>query len=85
MIKLFFQASMAGFMGGLTSYLTLAFIVDGINQETFVGIMLQGLSAGIVGLFFIVVTYRAFNSPELQEIYKSFHSRIFKTDVIAPQ
>jgi hypothetical protein len=61
------------------------FIVDGNNQDTFIGISLQGLSAGIGGLIMVVAVYRILRAPELDEIYRSFHSKIFKTDVIAPQ
>jgi hypothetical protein len=63
----------------------LIFVVDGVNQETFIGISLQGLTAGIVGLVTVVFMYKILKAPELFEIYQSFHSKIFKTDVIAPQ
>lgn len=85
LVKLFFQSCLAGFIGAVSSYVTLAFVVDGINQETFIGISLQAITAGIIGLFVVVLTYRATNSKELQEIYSSFYSRLFKTDIITPQ
>jgi hypothetical protein len=72
-------------MGGVSAYAALIFVVDGINQNTFIGISLQGLVAGLMGVAAVVLVYRLFNSPELMEIYRSFHARIFKTDVIAPQ
>jgi hypothetical protein len=65
--------------------MTLAFVVDGINQATFIGITLQGLSAGIMGLIAVVLVYAASGSSELKEIYRSFHTKIFKTDVVAIQ
>lgn len=83
--RLFGQALAAGIAGGVSAYATLIFVVDGVNQNTFIGISLQGLVAGLMGLVAIVLVYRLFNSPELFEIYRSFHSKIFKTDVIAPQ
>ncbi|MCA9360535.1 hypothetical protein H6789_02615 [Candidatus Nomurabacteria bacterium] len=85
LIKLTTQAILASFAGAISSYVTLSFIVDGVNKETFLGIMLQGLTAFIMGLIAVVLTYLAFNSPELKEIYRSFHTKIFKTDIIAPQ
>jgi len=85
LIKLFVQASAAGLVGAVSSYVTLAFVVDGINQDTFIGIMLQGLSAGIMGLIGIVLTYLAMDSSEIKEIYRSFHTRILKTDKQIPQ
>ncbi len=83
--RLFFQSCAAGIAGGVSAYAALIFVVDGINQNTFIGISLQGLVAGLMGVTAVILVYRLFNSPELFEIYRSFHSRIFKTDVIAPQ
>ncbi len=85
LIRLTIQAITAAVAGGLSSYATLIFIVDGVNQETFIGISIQGLAAGIMGIIAIVLIYRVLNSQELMEIYRSYHSKIFKTDVIAPQ
>lgn len=82
---LFVQATVAAIAGGVSAYATLVFIVDGVNQDTFIGILLQGATAGVMGVIAVIITYLAFGSAELHEIYKSFHTRIFKTDVIAVQ
>ncbi len=83
--RIFFQSTLASLAGAISSYVTLAFVVDGINQETFIGIMIQGVAAGIMGLLAIVLVYGATGSNELKEIFKSFQTKIFSTDVIAPQ
>ncbi|MFT7644881.1 MAG: putative peptidoglycan lipid II flippase [Candidatus Paceibacteria bacterium] len=85
LFKLFMQSATAALSGALSAYVTLAFVVDGINQDTFIGILLQGIAAGVMGMAAVILTYLLFNSEELNEIYRSFHSRIFKTDIIAPQ
>ncbi len=79
------EATLASMVGGMTAYLMLIFVVDGINQETFIGILLQGGVSGLVGLLSIIITYYLLGSKELREIYRSYHAKIFKTDVIAPQ
>jgi putative peptidoglycan lipid II flippase len=79
------QSITAAMVAAFASYATLVFVVDGINQETFIGIMLQGSVAGLVGVAGAILTYYALGSKELNEIYRSFHAKIFKTDVIAPQ
>lgn len=79
------QATAAALVAGVSAYGTLLFIVDGINQETFIGISLQGLVAGLMGIAGAVITYYAVGSQELAEMYVSFRARLFKTDVIAPQ
>lgn len=85
LIRLLAEALAAAIAGGFSAYAALLFVVDGINQETFIGISLQGLVAGVMGLTAVVLVYRVCKAPELFEIYRSFHSKIFKTDVIAPQ
>jgi len=79
------EATLAALTGGITAYVTLAFLVDGINQETFVGILIQGTVAGIMGLISIILTYLFTGAPELLEIYRSFQTRIQKTQIIVPQ
>jgi putative peptidoglycan lipid II flippase len=76
---------MAAIVGGISAYIALNFFVVGINPETFVGIFIQGFLAGVVGCVGILLTYAGFNSPELNEVYASFHKKLFKTDVVAPQ
>ncbi len=79
------EACIAGLAAGITSYATLNFVVYGINQETFMGILIQGGIAGILGLLAAILSYHLLGSKELKEIYRSYHSKIFKTDIIAPQ
>jgi len=75
----------AAIVGGVMAYGTINFIVEGINQDVFIGIFMQGLVGGVVGVSGVVATYFILRSPELLEITRSFRSRIFKTDVIASQ
>jgi len=79
------RAALASIAGGLAAYATLNFFVEGINETAFLGIFIQGMLGGLTGIAAIILTYYALRSPELKEIYHSFHRRIFKTDVVAPQ
>lgn len=79
------RAIIAAFAGAALSYATLNIFVEGINETAFLGILIQGTLGGIVGIIGILVTYHLFRSPELKEVYRSFHSRVFKVDVVAPQ
>ncbi len=79
------EAVLASLVAALTAYTTLIFVVDGINQETFIGILLQGAVAGVAGVAAGLFTYYILDSRELNEIYRSYHSKIFKTDIIGPQ
>jgi putative peptidoglycan lipid II flippase len=79
------RALLASLCGALVAYTTLNFFVEGINEASFLGILIQGALGGVTGITGIVCTYYLLRSPELHEIYTSFHRRIFKTDVVAPQ
>jgi hypothetical protein len=79
------RSILAVVVGSLSAYATLNFFVEGINEASFLGILLQGLLGGVVGIAGTILTYYLLHSPELKEIYNSFHRKIFKTDVVAPQ
>lgn len=79
------RALCAAIMGAVCAYATLNIFVDGINEASFLGILIQGVLGGLAGIAGIIATYYVLRSPELREIYSSFHKRIFKTDVVAPQ
>ena len=83
--RLGLESIAASLAGAGAAYATLVYVVEGINQNTFIGITLQGATAGLAGFAAIVLTYSLCRSPELKEIYKSYQSKILKTDVIAPQ
>ncbi len=81
----FWQGTCAAVAGGLAAYLTLAFIVEGVNQNTFIGIFIQGVAGGALGITAIVAVYALLDSTELHELTRSFKAKLFKTDVVAPQ
>jgi len=80
-----FEALQAALVAGVLAYLTLIFIVDGINQETFMGIFLQGLIAGTVGIFGAFFVYRLFRSEEMSEIYSSLKVKLLKIKLFNPR
>lgn len=83
--RLMVQSTLAAIAGGLSAYITLIFVVDGVNQDTFIGISLQGVVAGVMGLVAVVLVYAVLRAPELHELHRSFKSKILKTDIVAPQ
>lgn len=83
--RLLGQSILAAVLGGVAAYITLSFIVDGVNQETFLGILIQGFTAGVIGLLVVFLTYRYLKSPELAELLRSFKAKVLKTDELVPQ
>ncbi len=70
---------------GATAYFALNIFVMNFETETLVGIALQGLFASLLGIFVATLTHFLLKSPELFEIYRALHHRIFKTYVVIPQ
>jgi hypothetical protein len=75
----------AAVAGGITTYGVLNFVVEGVNQATFIGVLLQGASAFVAGVTVIIATYFVFRSPELSEVYRSIKARLIRSEVVAPQ
>ena len=83
--RLLLQSLLAAIAGAVAAYVTLFFVERGVNQETFIGILMQGIAAGVMGVFAIVLAYAVCDATELKEIYKSFQARLFKPYNISPQ
>ncbi len=79
------HATMAAVVGSMFSYTALNFFVVGINQETFIGIFIQGFLAGLAGLVGVVMAYYLLRTPELKEVVQAFRGKLFCVDVVAPQ
>ncbi len=73
-----YTSLLAALLGGGAAYATLQIIVDGINQDTFIGVFLQGATAGVIGVLFIYITYTLTKSPELKEIKSALSKRFNK-------
>jgi putative peptidoglycan lipid II flippase len=84
-INQFLEALIASLVAAGAAYGTLVFIVEGIDQNTFIGILLQGFVAGVIGVIACAITYHLLGSKELKEICLSIHSRVFRKNLVAPQ
>lgn len=85
LLKRIAKALTAAVVGGCAAYLALNFIVDGINPETFMGILLQGAVGGVAGLTGTVLAYYGLAATELDEIYRSVRQRFTRNDIISSQ
>jgi len=80
-----FRSIAAAVVGGFCAYTALNFFVFGIDEETFIGIFVQGFMGGIAGILGIISTYYITGSPELQEIYRSCKGRVKRSNIVVPQ
>lgn len=76
------EGFLATIIGAVVTYATLVFVVDGINQETFIGIVLQGGVAGVAGIMAVIFAYKILGSQELEEVRQSLKTKLFRTDII---
>ncbi len=77
-----FRSLLATIVGALFAYGALHFFVEGINEEKFIGIFLQGFMGGLAGLIGVIAAYYVTKSPELTEIYKTLRARKKSAPVI---
>ena len=66
---------LVGTAGGAAAYITLQSVVKGVNQDTFMGILLQGGTALVVASVVMYGLYYLMRSPELLEINRAIHRR----------
>lgn len=81
----FSRAFFVSLFGAFVTYTTLNLFVQGINETAFLGILIHGALGGVAGICAIIGAYYVLRSPELHEIYRSLHSRLFKIEVVASQ
>ncbi len=81
----FYQALFASMMGALAAYVTLNFVVEGLQTDTFIGIFLQGTLAAFIGCCGVLLGYYALGSQELHEVIGAVEKKLFNTDVIEPE
>lgn len=69
------RAVIASFAGGVAAYTCLQYVALYVNQESFLGIFVQGLLAAICGIVVVGVTYYVLKTPESHEVYRAMRRR----------
>jgi len=84
--KTFVHSFSAAVFMGFVAYQSLYVFGLVLDTDTFLGIFLQGLFSGILGIVAGVFLLRFMGNTEIVEIWKSLHSKFWKTkSVIAPE
>ncbi len=68
---------------GLGAYMTLNIFVPLYDQSTFIGILLQGIVAGLVGTSVGLIILKLLKSQELDSAYVSIRKKFWKTEVVS--
>ena len=78
--KVAYQSISAAVIIGYVSYLCLNIFDDFLNLDTSLGIFLQGLLSGIVGLIAGFIVLKLMQSEELDQIILSLKKKIWKNE-----
>jgi hypothetical protein len=81
--KAFFHTISASIIMGAVSYGGLLFFERFFDTSSLVGIFLQGLLAGLLGIFVGVILLSLMKSKELEEVMKAVQEKFWKVKVIA--
>lgn len=85
LLNTMFQSFSASIIMGFATYffLNLGGLVFDLN--TFFGIFLQGLFAGILGIIVLILVLKLLKSPELEETWSALHKKIWRAKAVAPE
>ena len=84
-LKVFFHSASASIIMGYITYICLNFFNTIFNLDTLIGIFLQGLCSGFIGIACGVLVLYFLDSRELTEIWQTFHKKIWKAKVVGPE
>ena len=80
-----FKIGLGSAVGCLVAYGGLAVFSHAFDLHTFVGIFLQGLSAGVLGIGAVILVLWALRSEELSEVYRGMRGMLWKDHVPSPE
>ena len=81
--KTLFHSLGASIIGGYAAFWGLRIFATTFNLQKIIGIFMQGFLAGIIGIIVWIFVLYLLHNPELAEVWKALHGRIFKAKVVA--
>ncbi|MDO8594798.1 MAG: lipid II flippase MurJ [bacterium] len=84
-LRTLFQSLSASVIMGYVAYLFLNVFDDLLDVHTALGIFLQGLYSGLIGIAVGVLVLHILKSEELADVWKTLHHKIWKAKVIGPE
>lgn len=83
-LRTFWHSFSASVLAGGVAYLGLNLFSRIFDLETFWGIFLQGLLAGLMGIAAAILVLRLMKSHELREIWQTLHHKIWGSQIVGP-
>lgn len=81
----FLHSFTASIVMGFVSYHSLQVLDKVLNTDLFIGIFLQGLISGVVGICSGIFLLRLMDNEELEEVWVSLHHKFWKAKPIATE
>ncbi|MEK7514403.1 MAG: lipid II flippase MurJ, partial [Patescibacteria group bacterium] len=85
LIKTFFHSFAASVIMGFYAYLSLNFLGSFLDLDTFSGIFLQGLGAGIVGVSIGILVLQLLDNEEFKEVSDALHRKVPTPRLVSPE
>lgn len=79
------QSIQAAVFGGFVAYAGLNIFAGVFDVETSMGIFLQGLCAGILGIFATVLIFKILGNSEIVEVWKALKQKIVPNKIIVSE
>ena len=83
--KTIFEVGFASVVIGIVTYFFLTVFDDVFLLHTFIGVLLQGLCSGIIGIFSGVVTLHLLKNREYLSVVEAFSKKFWKRAVSVPE
>jgi putative peptidoglycan lipid II flippase len=80
----FFQSLSSAVIGGYATYLGLRFFNLFFPLTTTFNVFMQGFLAGLFGIVVCVAVFILMKNPEIVEVWRTLHSKIWKAKIVAP-
>jgi putative peptidoglycan lipid II flippase len=81
----FFQSLSSAVIGGYAAYLGLRFFNLFFPLTTTFNVFMQGFLAGLFGIAVSIGVFLMMKNPEIVEVWRALHSKIWKAKIIAPE
>lgn len=84
LFKTLFQSFSASVIMGFVAYLGLNIFDNIFNINTLIGIFMQGVCSGILGIIAAILVLKVLKSEELDETWSALHNKFWKVKTIVP-
>jgi peptidoglycan biosynthesis protein MviN/MurJ (putative lipid II flippase) len=79
-----FQIFSASIIMGYATFISLRFFDNLFSLEKAIGVFMQGLLSGIVGIVAFLAILKLLRNAEIGEMWKALHHRIWRSKVVIP-